>query len=249
LPPGKVFIAGSGPGSFELITKRAIELIEQVDVILFDELIGAELRNIIEKSGKEVVDVGKRAGKHKKKQDETNRLLIEYAKKGKNVLRIKGGDPFIFGRGGEEAEVLAEAGIKFEIVPGVTSAIAAPAYAGIPVTHRGYDPAVVFLTGKEAPGRDRTNWEALAKLNATIVILMGVANLRRNAERLMKHGKSPDTPVAIIEKGCTKEQRVVTGRLRNIADIVEKEGVKAPAVIVIGNVVNLREKLLPFLDF
>jgi len=249
LPEGKVFIAGSGPGNAELITEKARKLIKEVDVILYDELIGEELRKIIENSGKEAVDVGKRVGKHKKKQEETNKLLVEYAKKGKKVLRIKGGDPFIFGRGGEEAEVLAEAGIKFEVVPGVTSAIAAPAYAGIPVTHRKYDPAVVFLTGKEAEGKDRTNWEALAKLNATIVILMGILNLKRNAEKLIKYGKNPETPVAVIEKGCTREQRVVTGKLSSIANIVEKEGIKAPAVIVIGEVVNLREKLLPFLDF
>lgn len=249
MPEGKVYIAGSGPGNIELITEKTLKLIDEVDVILYDELIGNELRELIEKSGKEVIDVGKRAGKHKKRQEEINRLLVEYAKRGKKVLRIKGGDPFIFGRGGEEAEILAEAGIKFEIVPGVTSAIAAPAYAGIPVTHRRYDPALVFLTGKEKEKADRTNWEALAKLNATIVILMGVSNLKRNAERLIRHGKNPATPVAVIEKGCTEEQRVVTGRLDNIADIVEKEGIKAPAVIVIGDVVSLREKLLPFLDF
>lgn len=246
---GKVYIAGSGPGNIELITTKALKLINEVDVILYDELIGEELRRLIEGSGKEIIDVGKRAGRHKKKQEEINRLLVEYAKKGKKVLRIKGGDPFIFGRGGEEAEVLAEAGIQFEVVPGVTSAIAAPAYAGIPVTHRKYDPALVFLTGKEKEGEDRTNWEALAKLNATIVILMGVSNLRRNAERLIRFGKNPETPVAVIEKGCTKEQRVVTGKLENIADLVEKESIKAPAVIVIGDVVRLREKLLPFLDF
>jgi uroporphyrin-III C-methyltransferase len=249
LPEGKVYIAGSGPGNIELITKKALKLIDEVNVILYDELIGDKLRELIEKSGKETIDVGKRAGRHKKKQEEINRLLVEYAKKGKKVLRIKGGDPFIFGRGGEEAEVLAEAGIKFEVIPGVTSAIAAPAYAGIPVTHRKYDPALVFLTGKEKEGEDRTNWEALAKLNATIVILMGISNLRRNAERLIKHGKNPKTPVAVIERGCTEEQRVVIGKLDDIADIVEKEGIKAPAVIVIGDVVRLREKLLPFLDF
>lgn len=245
---GKVYIAGAGPGNPNLVTKRVDWLIDNVDVILYDELIGEELKKRIEESRAEKVDVGKRSGKHKKKQEETNRLLLEYATEGKTILRIKGGDPLIFGRGGEEAEILAESGIKFEIIPGITSAIAAPAFAGIPVTHRGYDPALVFLTGKEAPGRDRTNWEALAKLNATIVILMGMSNLERNARRLIKYGKNPETPVAVIERGCRKEQRVVTGPLVGISKIVEQSGVKAPAVIVIGNVVKLMDKLSPFLD-
>jgi len=245
---GKVYIAGAGPGNPHLVTKRVDKLIDRVDVILYDELIGEELKKRIEESSAEKVDVGKRAGKHKKKQEETNRLLLEYANQGKTVLRIKGGDPFIFGRGGEEAEILAENNVRFEIVPGITSAIAAPAFAGIPVTHRGYDPALVFLTGKEAPGRDRTNWKALAQLNATIVILMGMSNLERNAKRLIKYGKDPETPVAIIERGCRKEQRVVIGSLVAISKIVKQEGVKAPAVIVIGDVVKLRDKLAPFLD-
>jgi len=249
LQEGKVYIVGVGPGNIELLTKKAEKIIQEADVIFHDELIGEDLKKLIRESGAEVIDVGKRAGRHKKKQDEINRLLVEYAKAGKTVVRIKGGDPFIFGRGGEEAEVLAENGIKFEVVPGITSAIAVPACAGIPVTHRGYDPAVVFLTGREAEGREgRINWDALAKLNATIVILMGVSTLRKNAEKLLQHGKSPDTPVAIIENGCTEKQRVVTGTLGSIADIAEREGVKAPAIIVIGDVVRVREKLLPFLD-
>lgn len=248
MPYGKVYLAGSGPGSLDLVTEKAKKLITEVDVILYDELIG-DLKEVIEASGVEAVDVGKRAGRHKKKQEETNKLLVEFAKQGKNVLRIKGGDPFVFGRGGEEAEILVENGITFEIVPGITSAIAAPAYAGIPVTHREYDPAVIFLTGKEKKEEQRINWEALAKLNATIVIFMGMSNLKNNAEKLIEHGKNPQTPVAIIEKGCTPEQRVVVGNLSNIAQVAEKEGAKAPAIIVIGEIVNLREKLAPFLVF
>jgi uroporphyrin-III C-methyltransferase len=245
---GKVYIVGVGP-SIELVTKKAEKMIREADVILHDELIDEGLKKLIRESKAEVIDVGKRTGKHKFKQEEINRLLAKHAKEGKNVVRIKGGDPFIFGRGGEEAEFLAENGIKFEIIPGITSAIAAPAYAGIPLAHRSFDPAIVFLTGREAKGRERTNWEALANLNATIVILMGVSTLRRNMERLIKYGKDPDTPVAIIENGCTERQRVVMGKLKDIADIAEKEKVKAPAIIVIGNVVKLREKLLPFLEF
>ncbi len=244
---GKVYIVGAGPGGLDLITKKAERVLKEADVILYDELIGEDLKEFLKKTKAELVDVGKRAGRHKKRQEEINRLLVEYAKQGKKVVRLKGGDPFVFGRGGEEAEFLAEHGIPFEVIPGITSAIAVPAYAGIPITHRSFDPAVVFITGREA--RERLNWEALAKLNATIVILMGVSNLRRNVDKLLKHGKDPNTPVAIIEKGCTEEQRVTVAPLKDIADVAEKVGVKAPAVIVIGDVVKLREKLAKFLRF
>ncbi len=244
---GKVYIVGAGPGGLDLITKKAERVLKEADVILYDELIGEDLKEFLKKTKAELVDVGKRAGRHKKRQEEINRLLVEYAKQGKKVVRLKGGDPFVFGRGGEEAEFLAEHGIPFEVIPGITSAIAVPAYAGIPITHRSFDPAVVFITGREA--RERLNWEALAKLNATIVILMGVSNLRRNVDKLLKHGKDPNTPVAIIEKGCTEEQRVTVAPLKDIADVAERVGVKAPAVIVIGDVVKLREKLAKFLRF
>jgi len=238
---GKVYIVGAGPGDPELLTLKALRAIEEADVILYDELIG-DLKDLIKKSKAELIDVGKRAGRHKKKQEEINELMVKLAKEGKVVVRLKGGDPFVFGRGGEEAEFLAEHGIPFEVVPGITSAIAVPACAGIPVTHRAFDPAVVFITGREA--RERLNWEALAKLNATIVILMGVSTLKRNVERLLKYGKDPNTPVAIIERGCTSKQRVVTAPLKEIVDVAKREGVKAPAIIVIGDVVRLREKLL-----
>ncbi len=239
-----VYLAGAGCGD-ELLTKKAEEAIKKADVIIHDELIGRRVKELIRKSGAEVIDAGKRAGRHKLTQDEINALLARYAGEGKVVVRLKAGDPFIFGRGGEEAEFLAENGIKFEAIPGVSSAVAAPAYAGIPLTHRRYDPAVVFITGRQE--RERLNWDALAKLNATIVVLMGVSTLRQTTEKLMKHGKDPNTSVAIIEKGCSKQQRVVTGNLLNIADIAEKENIKAPAVIVIGDVVKLRKKLLPWM--
>jgi uroporphyrin-III C-methyltransferase len=171
--------------------------------------------------------------------------MVKLAKEGRVVVRLKGGDPFVFGRGGEEAEYLAKHRIPFEVVPGITSAIAVPAYAGIPVTHREFDPAVVFITGRE--WRERLNWNALTKLNATIVILMGVSNLENIVKKLLENGKNPKTPVAIIERGCTSEQRVVVSDLENVVDVAKKEGVKAPAVIVIGDVVRLREKLAKFL--
>ena len=237
---GKVYIVGAGPGDPELLTLKALRIIRMADVILYDELIG-ELKELIRETKAELVDVGKRAGRHKMRQEEINELMVRLAREGKVVVRLKGGDPFVFGRGGEEAEYLAKHRIPFEVVPGITSAIAVPACAGIPVTHRAFDPAVVFITGREA--RERLNWEALAKLNATIVILMGVSTLRRNVERLLRYGKDPKTPVAIIERGCTSEQRVITGTLENIADLAERENVKAPAIIVIGDVVRLRDVL------
>jgi len=243
---GKVYIVGAGPDGMGMITKRAEEVIKSADVILYDELIGEDLKEFIARTGAELIDVGKRAGRHKMSQEEINRLLVKYAKEGRTVVRLKGGDPFLFGRGGEEAEFLAENGIPFEVVPGVTSAIAVPACAGIPVTHRRYDPALVIITGREA--RERLNWEALAKLNATIVILMGVGNLRRNTEKLIAHGKDPNTPVAVIERGCTKGQRVLVSTLKDVADLAEREGIRPPAVVVIGDVVRLREKLVRVME-
>lgn len=243
---GKVYIVGAGPGGIDLLTKRAEKVIMEADVILYDELIGDDIKDLLKKTKAILIDVGKRAGKHKKTQDEINRLLVEYAKQGKKVVRLKGGDPFIFGRGGEEAEFLAEHGIPFEVVPGITSAIAVPAYAGIPITHRAFDPAVVFITGREA--RERLNWDALAKLNATIVVLMGLSTLDKIVNKLIEHGKDPNTPVAVIERGCTRDQRVVVSNLANIVDIVRANDIKGPAIIVIGEVVKLREKLIKFLD-
>ena len=241
----KVYIVGAGPGDPELLTLKALKAIMNADVILYDELIGDEVKEILKKSKAELIDVGKRCGKHKKKQDEINELIVKLAKEGKKVVRLKGGDPFVFGRGGEEIEVLAKNKIDFEVIPGISSAIAAPAYAGIPVTHRSFDPAVVFITGKQV--KERLNWDALAKLNATIVILMGISNLKANVERLLNHGKNPETPVAIIEKGTLPDQRVVVGKLSNIVEIAEREGVKAPSVVVIGDVVKIRERVRNFL--
>ena len=243
---GKVYIVGAGPGGIDLLTKRAEKVIMEADVILYDELIGDDIKDLLKKTKAILIDVGKRAGKHKKTQDEINKLLVEYAKQGKKVVRLKGGDPFIFGRGGEEAEFLAEHGIPFEVVPGITSAIAVPAYAGIPITHRAFDPAVVFITGREA--RERLNWDALAKLNATIVVLMGLSTLDKIVNKLIEHGKDPNTPVAVIERGCTRDQRVVVSNLANIVDVVRANDIRGPAIIVIGEVVKLREKLIKFLD-
>jgi len=241
-----VYIVGAGPGKLDLLTKRAEKILEQADVILYDELIG-EIKEFVEKNKADaiLVDVGKRSGRHKKSQEEINQLILDYAKRGYKVVRLKGGDPFIFGRGGEEVEFLAEHGVKFEVVPGITSAIAVPTKAAIPLTHRNFDPALVFITGREA--KERINWRALAELNATIVILMGVGKLEENCRRLIENGKNPETPVAIIEKGFSDEERIIVGTLENIGEMAKNKNVKPPAIIVIGEVVKLREMLKDFL--
>jgi len=240
---GKVYIVGAGPGRKDLLTLRAYELIKKADVILHDELIG-EVADLLKESKAEVINVGKRSGRHRKSQEEINEMLVEFARMGKVVVRLKGGDPCIFGRGGEEAEFLAKHGIPFEFIPGVTSAIAVPEAVGIPVTHRRYDPALVFITGRES--RERLNWKALAKLNATIVVLMGVGRAAEIAEKLIGNGKDPETPVAIIEKGFSEEQRTLITKLGELAETAERERVENPAIIVIGGVVELYDLLSEF---
>ncbi|WP_456328754.1 uroporphyrinogen-III C-methyltransferase [Archaeoglobus sp.] len=240
---GKVYIVGAGPGRKDLLTLRAYELIKKADVILHDELIG-EVADLLKESKAEVINVGKRSGRHRKSQGEINEMLVEFARKGKMVVRLKGGDPCIFGRGGEEAEFLAKHGIPFEFVPGVTSAIAVPEAVGIPLTHRRYDPALVFITGRES--RERLNWKALAELNATIVVLMGVGRAVEIAEKLIENGKDPETPVAIIEKGFSEEQRTLITKLGELAKTAERAEVENPAIIVIGGVVELYDLLFEF---
>ncbi len=240
---GKVYIVGAGPGRKDLLTLRAYELIKKADVILHDELIG-EVADLLKESKAEVINVGKRSGRHRKSQGEINEMLVEFARKGKMVVRLKGGDPCIFGRGGEEAEFLAKHSIPFEFVPGVTSAIAVPEAVGIPLTHRRYDPALVFITGRES--RERLNWKALAELNATIVVLMGVGRAVEIAEKLIENGKDPETPVAIIEKGFSEEQRTLITKLGELAKTAERAEVENPAIIVIGGVVELYDLLFEF---
>lgn len=237
---GKVYLVGSGPGDPELLTLKARRLIDSAEVIIYDQLPGKTILDSMP-AGAEKIDVGKYAGNHTMTQAEINELLVKKAKEGKMVVRLKGGDPYVFGRGGEEAEVLVSEGIEFEVVPGITSAIAVPAYAGIPVTHRESTSMVTFITGHEDPTKPESclDWETLAKFGGTIVILMGVKMLERNANELMKHGKDPNTPVAVIEKGTRPDQRVTVGTLANIAELAKEREVKAPAITVIGDVVRL----------
>jgi uroporphyrinogen III methyltransferase/synthase len=235
---GKVFLVGAGPGDPGLLTLRAAELIARADFIAIDALVSDDIADRAPATA-EVVYVGKRAAKHALPQEQINQLLIDEARKGKTVVRLKGGDPFVFGRGGEEAEELAAAGVPFEIVPGISSALAGPAYAGIPVTHRAYATSLTLVTGHEADASTGIKWEALAQLDGTIVFLMGFANLPTIARNLIEHGASPDRPVAVISKATTPEQRTVTGTLATIEARVTN--LPTPALIVVGDVVKLHD--------
>lgn len=231
----KVYLVGAGPGDPDLLTIRALNLIKSADVVLADDLIGDKIKNLI--PPEKFIDVGKKSSNLS--QEEINKLTVKIARDGKEVVRLKGGDPFLFGRGSEEALYLKKSGIDFEVVPGITSAIAVPASVGIPVTDRRITSTFTVITGHEKTDDSRINWKALAELGGTIVILMGVENLERNMDNLLKYGLDPDTPVAIIEKGLTDDERAIYGEVSNIAKIAKDENVTPPAVIVVGEVVNL----------
>jgi uroporphyrinogen III methyltransferase/synthase len=241
---GKVYLVGSGPGDPGLLTLKAKECIEKADVVVYDYLANRVFLEYARK-GAELIYVGKEGGRHTMSQDNINSLIVSKAHQGLNVVRLKGGDPFIFGRGGEEALELVKAGISFEVVPGVTSAIAVPAYAGIPLTHRDFTATVAFITGHEDPAKETSGiaWDKLATGIGTLVFLMGVGNLPKIAASLMEHGRSSDTPVAVIRAGTVPGQRTLTGSLGNIADKAQKEHIKPPAIIVVGDVVSLRKEL------
>lgn len=246
---GVVYLIGAGPGDPGLITVKGLDCLKLADVVVYDYLANPALLQQARPTA-EVVYVGKSAGNHAVPQDDINQLLVNEARAGKTVARLKGGDPFVFGRGGEEAEALVEAGIPFEVVPGVTSAVAAPAYAGIPVTHRDYASTFAVVTGHEDPTKDVTNldWEALAKGVGTLVCLMGVSNLPAIVDQLLKHGRPKDTPVALIRYGTMAAQQTISGTLENIVERVRQASLKPPAVIVVGDVVSLRGKLRWFDD-
>jgi len=248
---GKVYLVGSGPGAPGLLAQRARAMIDTADVVLYDQLPGEEILATLPEDA-ELIDCGKYGGKHTLEQDEIEALMIDRAQQGKVVIRLKGGDPFLFGRGGEELERVRAAGLDVGMVPGISSALAVPASVGIPLTHRSYASQVTILTGHEDPTKPEPalDWKLLAQSRGTIVILMGVANLKRIAEALVENGKGKNTPVAIIERGLRKDRRVTTGTLATIAIKAKKTGVKPPAVIVIGNVVKLYDPnapdLIPF---
>lgn len=241
---GKVFIVGAGPGDPKLITIRGMECIKEADVILYDRLVNKELLAYA-KDTCELIYCGKLPGKHGLIQEEIHSLLVEHAGKGKIVTRLKGGDPFIFARGAEEAEVLRAHNIYFEIVPGITSGIAAPAYAGIPVTHREYASSLAIVTAHGRAGRneDHVNWKALAEGVDTIAFYMGIGNLKYICSQLLKFGRAHETPVAIIHWGTTKSQKTIIGTLKNIEEKCISEKITNPSIIVVGNVINMREKI------
>ncbi|MCH7625994.1 MAG: uroporphyrinogen-III C-methyltransferase [Chloroflexi bacterium] len=244
---GIVYLVGAGPGDPGLITVKGMRQVESADCIVYDRLTSSALLEAA-RDDAELIDVGKIPGKSDNRQEDINDLLVRLGKEGKRVVRLKGGDPFVFGRGGEEAEALRDAGIAFEVVPGITSAIAAPAYAGIPLTHRRFASHFTVVTGNEDPTKPDSaiDWSALARQQGTLVVLMGRENLAGITETLVKNGRSPDTPVALVQWGTEPFQQTLTGTLADIADRAENADLKPPVVTVIGDVVNLREKLAWF---
>jgi uroporphyrin-III C-methyltransferase len=236
---GIVYIVGGGPGDPGLITVKGLDCLRRADVVLYDRLVAQEL--LTEASAHaEMIDVGKEPRRHRRSQAEINTLLIEKAREGKIVVRLKGGDPFVFGRGGEECQALVEACVRYEVVPGVSSAIAVPAYAGIPVTQRGVTTAFTVVAGHTGGSDSSIDWEAVSRIG-TIVFLMGVEHLPEIVPQLIAHGRAADTPVALIQEGTTPNQLAVTGTL---ADIVEKaRDLRPPAVLIVGEVVRLQEQL------
>lgn len=241
---GFVALVGAGPGSADLITVKGLRRLQSADVVVFDALVLPELLAEA-RSDAELIPAGKRGGQHSASQDWINATLIEHAQQGKLVVRLKGGDPFVFGRGGEEAAALSAAGIAWEVVPGISSAIAAPAYAGIPVTHRDVASSVVFVTGHEDPTKptSRINWQALAQGVDTLVFLMGITRINHTVASLIANGRPADTPTAVIRWGTTAEQKTVVAPLDQIEATVKAAGIGAPAILIVGEVVALREQL------
>lgn len=241
---GKVYLVGAGPGDPGLLTLKGKVLLEHADVVIYDALVSLPILKLINPQA-ERIDVGKRRGQHALAQAETTQLLIEKAQSHAVVVRLKGGDPFIFGRGGEEMEDLVRAGISVEVVPGITSGIAAPAYAGIPLTHRQYSSSVTFVTGHESVGkyRPQVNWQALAHGSETIVIYMGMHNLPHIVDELATAGLKANTPVALVRWGTRPDQETLFGTLETIVDRAVLSGFEAPAIVVIGQVVNLHTML------
>lgn len=233
---------GAGPGDPELLTLKAWRLIQSAEVVLYDRLVSPEILSLIPESA-ERIHVGKQRANHTLPQDQINSRLVELARKGRKVVRLKGGDPFIFGRGGEEIETLAAAGVRFQVVPGITAASGCAAYAGIPLTHRDHAQSVLFVTGHLKNDTCDLPWKDFVQNNQTLVFYMGLVGLPIICQQLVAHGMSPEMPVALVSRGTTPHQQVVTGDLTNIVERVERNAVPAPTLVIIGNVVTLRSRL------
>jgi uroporphyrin-III C-methyltransferase/precorrin-2 dehydrogenase/sirohydrochlorin ferrochelatase len=242
---GEVYLVGAGPGDPDLLTFRALRLMQKADVVVYDNLVSKPILDMTRRDAERIY-VGKKRNDHTLRQEEINELLVRLAKEGKRVLRLKGGDPFIFGRGGEEIETLSEHGILFQVVPGITAASGVAAYAGIPLTHRDHAQSCIFVTGHLKDGSMNLDWDALARPKQTIVVYMGLLGLETLCAELVAHGMPDSTPAAIVQQGTTQNQRVVTGTLATLAGIAQRENLHAPTLIIIGGVVNLRKKLAWF---
>lgn len=241
-PKGEVYLVGAGPGDPELLTLKALRLMQQADVVIYDRLVSAPIMDLCRRDAEKIY-VGKARSNHAVPQEGINALLVKYASEGKRVCRLKGGDPFIFGRGGEEIEELFAAGVAFQVVPGITAASGCSAYAGIPLTHRDYAQSVRFVTGHLKEGSPELPWNELVYENQTLVLYMGLVGLEKICAQLIEHGQRPDMPVALVSKGTTPEQKVVVGTLQDIASKVNEHHIQAPTLTIIGEVVRLREKL------
>ena len=239
---GKVYLVGAGPGDPKLITLRAVELLKAADVVLYDRLISPKILDFVRKDAERIY-VGKERDRHALPQSEINQLLVDLAKKGKRVLRLKGGDPFMFGRGGEEIDLLYENGISFQIVPGITAAGGCASYAGIPLTHRDYAQSCLFVTGHLKDGSMNLNWNTLVQPQQTIAVYMGTHSLDILSRQLIKHGMKKSMPAAIIQQGTTGEQSVFLSTIANLPRVPKEHNVKPPSMIIIGEVVSLHEKL------
>jgi uroporphyrin-III C-methyltransferase/precorrin-2 dehydrogenase/sirohydrochlorin ferrochelatase len=241
LSRGEVYLVGAGPGDPDLLTFRALRLLQKADVVLYDRLVGKGIVDLARRDA-ELVYVGKARDKHALPQHNINELLVHYAKQGKKVCRLKGGDPFIFGRGGEEIDLIVAEGIDFQVVPGITAASGCASYAGIPLTHRDHAQSVRFVTGHRKDGSVDLDWKHLVSETETVVFYMGLVGLREICSQLIAHGRGGDTPIALVSRGTTNLQEVITGRLDQLPDDIEGREIHAPTLIIVGSVVSLHPK-------